>query len=161
MTPIQTTSSAKKLSQSLTDSKITLVGGCFDILHIGHIQFLEKAKKLGDVLVVLLESDSRVTELKGEGRPVNSQPDRATLLSALKAVDYVILLPEMKSEDYDKLVLDLKPKFIAVTAGDRGISFKQRSANLVGAKVVSVVGTIPDKSTSKVLQVILKRSAGK
>ena len=64
--------------------KIVLVGGCFDILHLGHVVFLEKAKKEGDVLVVLLESDEKVRFLKGKGRPVHTQSERAEILSALK-----------------------------------------------------------------------------
>ena len=79
--------------------KITvLAGGCFDVLHPGHIVFLEKAKKAGDYLVVLLESDKKIRKLKGKGRPVHSQKERAEILSALKSVDSVVCLPYMEND---------------------------------------------------------------
>ena len=100
---------------------IVVAGGCFDILHVGHVRFLQSAKKLGDVLFVLLESDKNVKKLKGETRPINSQKDRAEILSSLKSVDYVVFLPRMKSdEDYDKLITCLKPNILATTENDPG-----------------------------------------
>src|SRR5438552_12737795 len=73
--------------------QIVLAGGCFDILHPGHIQFLQQAKTTGDVLFVLLESDKKITQLKGDQRPLHTQEERAAMLIALRFVDYVILLP--------------------------------------------------------------------
>jgi FAD synthetase len=127
-----------------------LVGGCFDILHLGHIVFLEKAKAAGDYLVVLLESDETIKRLKGTKRPINSQADRAKLLSAIKFVDYIILLPEMKNEDYDQLILNLKPSVIATTKGDPGIIHKKRQSKLVEAKLIQIPH-LPEKSTSLIL----------
>src|SRR5690242_1743275 len=90
-----------KIKKNLENGKTVLVGGCFDILHLGHITFLEKAKKMGDRLVVLLESDQKTKLLKGPKRPVHSQKDRAKVLSALRFVDFVIMLPFLKKEqDY-------------------------------------------------------------
>src|SRR3989344_8872455 len=77
--------------------RIVLVGGCFDILHLGHIKFLESAKKLGDCLFVLLENDESVLRLKGKDRPINNQTERAQDLSSLSIVDYVVLLSPMKT----------------------------------------------------------------
>ena len=74
--------------------KIVFTNGCFDILHAGHVKYLREAAKLGEVLVVGLNSDSSVKRLKGESRPVNSQEDRAEILCALGFVDYVVIFEE-------------------------------------------------------------------
>jgi len=73
-----------------SDKKIVFTNGCFDILHMGHVKYLEKAKKLGDILVVGINSDDSVTRLKGDNRPINSLQDRSCILASLKSVDYVI-----------------------------------------------------------------------
>ena len=134
---------------------IVLVGGCFDILHPGHVFFLEKAKKVGDILVVFLESDQKVRELKGINRPVHTQIDRAKVLAALRAVDYVVLLPYIKNEtEYDELVGKIKPDVIATTIKDANTSHHQRSARLVGAKFKLVARVINDYSTSSLISSI-------
>ena len=73
---------------------IVFTNGCFDILHIGHIHYLEAAKSLGDVLIIGLNTDKSVSDLKGPERPINQQDDRANVLSALRAVDVVVLFDE-------------------------------------------------------------------
>lgn len=134
---------------------IVLVGGCFDILHPGHVFFLEKAKKAGDKLVVFLESDQKVRELKGINRPVHTQIDRAKVLAALRAVDYVVLLPYIKNEtEYDELVGKIKPDVIAATIKDANTSHHQRSAKKVGAKFKLVARVIDDHSTSSLISSI-------
>lgn len=90
--------------------KIVFTNGCFDILHAGHITYLEKANHLGDLLVVGLNSDSSVKALKGEARPINNQKDRALVLSSLYFVDYVAIFNEDTPE---KLIRILKPDIIA------------------------------------------------
>lgn len=137
------------------NKKLVLVGGCFDLLHIGHITFLEEAKKNGDYLIVLLESDETITATKGPKRPINSQLDRAKILAALAAVDYVVLLqPEMNDTDYDNLVIPLKPAIIATTSGDSNRHHKERQAQLVHAKVLDVTMPISDKSTTKLIKLL-------
>ncbi len=134
---------------------VVLAGGCFDILHPGHVFFLEKAKKVGDKLVVLLESDQKVKELKGINRPVHTQIDRAKVLSALRVVDYVVLLPYIKFEtEYDELVGKIKPDVIAATIKDVNTSHHQRSAKKVGAKFKLVTRVIDDHSTSSLISSI-------
>lgn len=148
--------SASRVSQLNKDlkqqkKKIVLVGGCFDILHPGHIVFLEKAKKAGDTLVVFLESDQKVKQLKGRNRPVHTQKIRARVLSALRYVDFVVLLPFLeKSEQYDVLVSKLKPAIIAQTQGSND-PHKSRAARIVGAKLKYVTRIIGNYSTSKIL----------
>lgn len=132
--------------------KIVLVGGCFDVLHPGHIIFLEKAKKAGDYLVVLLESDQKVRQLKGEKRPVHTQIDRAKILKALRFVDEVVMLPYIKSDQgYDQLIKKIKPDIIATTFKDKNIYHYQRSAKKVGAKLKFVTKIIGEHSTSQIL----------
>lgn len=129
--------------------RIVLVGGCFDILHIGHVVFLEEAKKKGDVLLVWVESDETIKKQKGEQRPIHTQQDRAHVVAALECVDYVVLLPHfINNEQYDNLVMKLKPAIIAATKGDSEIGHKQRSAMQVGAKVVYVTKRVTNASTS-------------
>lgn len=112
---------------------VVIVGGCFDILHLGHILFLEKAKKEGDYLFILLESDETIKKWKGENRPINSQKDRAYLLSKLEMIDFIIPLKEMtKDAQYDKIIFQLKPDVLATTKGDPNVKHKERQAKLIG-----------------------------
>lgn len=135
--------------------KTVLVGGCFDILHPGHVIFLEKAKKMGNRLIVLLESDEKVKKLKGVNRPVHTQKDRAKVLSALRFVDSVICLPFMKEEaEYDKVIAKIRPDIIAVTKGYANIDYHKRSAAKVGAKLKYVTNIVGDYSTSKLLKMV-------
>jgi len=97
--------------------KIVFTNGCFDLLHVGHIRYLAQAKKLGDFLIIGLNSDSSVKELKGKDRPINSFEDRATLLSAIESVDLVIMFEEQTPEN---LIKDVVPD-ILVKGGDYNI----------------------------------------
>lgn len=80
--------------------RVVATNGCFDILHVGHIRYLAAARKLGDVLVVGLNGDDSVRQLKGEGRPVNREQDRAEVLTALESVDYVTIFPEKRATNF-------------------------------------------------------------
>lgn len=137
--------------------KVVLVGGCFDILHIGHITFLEKAKATGDALFVLLEDDKSIRKIKGENRPINNQDDRAKILAALESVDYVILLPpNLIDRDYDHMIIELKPAIIATTQGDMQKKNKERQASSVNCKVIEVTNFISDQSTSRLVKLLGK-----
>lgn len=138
--------SAKLHEQNKT---IVLAGGCFDILHLGHVEFLKKAKEKAAALFVLLESDEKVKQIKGENRPIHSQEERAKVLSALEMVDYVVLLPYfMANKDYDKLVISIKPDIIATTKADKYRKHKERQAKLLNAQVLDVIDRLPNKSTN-------------
>jgi glycerol-3-phosphate cytidylyltransferase len=76
------------------NKKIVSTNGCFDILHVGHVRYLQESKKQGDILVVYLNSDASVKRLKGESRPLNNEADRAEVLAALACVDYVVIFEE-------------------------------------------------------------------
>lgn len=137
------------------NNKIVLVGGCFDVLHLGHVIFLEKAKKLGDKLIVLLESDKNIKKEKGNNRPINNQENRAKMLMSLKAVDEVIKLPEMKTdEEYVTLIKKISPSIIAITDGDKRRLQKKEQARMIGAKLVVVTKLVPSQSTSRVIEII-------
>ena len=106
--------------------KIVFTNGCFDLLHVGHIRYLAQAKKLGDYLIIGLNSDSSVKELKGEDRPINSFEDRATLLLAIEPVDLVVMFEEQTPEN---LINDIVPN-ILVKGGDYNIE------DIVGYQIV-------------------------
>ncbi len=150
---------AKKLAKDFRkqNKAIIVTGGCFDILHIGHIELFNKSKKHGDILFVLLENDINVTKLKGKGRPINPQPERAEVLANLSSVDYVVMLDEMKNnEDYDDLIFDLKPFTITTTKGNPQSIHNERQAKKIGAKVLYVTKRINNKSTSLLAKIISK-----
>lgn len=150
---ILTLNQVKDLRKKLAGRKIVLAGGAFDILHLGHITFLENAKKEGQVLVVLLESDERVKAIKGEERPINNQEERAKVLSSLRFVDFVVKLPFFRSDnEYDEITKKISPAIIATTQGDEHIHHKQRQAKLIGAELKVVTPRIPHRSTSKLVK---------
>lgn len=149
----------ESLSLSLSLKKkgksIVLAGGCFDILHLGHIKFLELAKKQGDFLFVLLESDKTVRELKGRGRPINRQADRAIVLASLIHVDYVVLMPRIsKNGQYDAIIRALNPNVLATTENEAVNQHLERQAKKINAKVVYVTKRIKSKSTTKFANLI-------
>lgn len=140
-----------KLKKNAVGQKVVLVGGCFDVLHPGHLIFLERAKKEGDLLVVLLESDEKIRVLKGEKRPIHTQADRAKVLSDIKFVNFVILLSYLKKEsDYDEVVKKISPTVIAVTKGVDD-SHHKRVAKLSGATLKYVTKIVGDYSTTKII----------
>lgn len=159
MEKIVTVQQAIQISKQLHEENknVVLAGGCFDILHIGHITFLEKAKAAGDSLFVFLEPDESIKKLKGENRPINNQEDRAKILAALEAVDYVILLtPNLRDADYDRMIIQIKPAIIATTQGDFYKKHKERQAALINSKVVEVTDYIMDQSTSRLVKLLGK-----
>lgn len=108
------------------DKKIVFTNGCFDILHRGHVSYLAEARKLGDLLIIGLNSDASVRKLKGPERPINNEQDRKHVLSALRSVDFVEIFDSPTPLD---LILKVKPK-ILVKGGDWKID------QIVGAKEV-------------------------
>lgn len=141
MKKIISTDTAYKISKESKskDKKIILVGGCFDILHNGHIKFLNESKKHADLLFLLLESDENIKRFKGESRPINTQKERAFILSALTSVDYIIALSGVtKNEDYDKLIVQIQPDYIALTKGDKNKSKRELQCKLVKAELVEI-----------------------
>jgi len=127
------------------DKKIVFTNGCFDILHAGHVKYLEEAKSFGDILVLGLNSDESVKRLKGESRPINEWIDRATVLAALESVDFVI---EFKEDTPYELIKAIKPD-VLVKGGD------YEGKEVVGsdiAKETRLVEFVDGKSTTKIIQ---------
>ncbi|WP_457606245.1 D-glycero-beta-D-manno-heptose-7-phosphate kinase [Nitratifractor sp.] len=127
--------------------KIVFTNGCFDILHLGHVKYLETARSFGDVLIVGLNSDASVRRLKGESRPVNPQYDRAYLLAALEAVDYVTIFDE---ETPYELLKRIRPD-ILVKGGD------YEGKEVVGSDLageVRLVDFVEGRSTTKIIEKI-------
>lgn len=106
--------------------KVVFTNGCFDILHLGHVKYLEKAKRLGDVLVVGLNSDSSVRAIKGDSRPINNERARAMVLASLCFVDYVTVFSDDTPE---RLIRKLKPDILV-----KGADWK--AGDIVGADFV-------------------------
>lgn len=138
----------------LCEDKV-IVGGCFDVFHLGHAIFLEKAKALGKTLIVLLESDEKVRDLKGKNRPINNQKNRAELLIRLSAVDFVINLKKEK-DDYGEILRKINPKIIAITKGDKNLDKKKLIADKVGVEIIEIEEVVPDFSSSKIIEKISK-----
>ena len=129
------------------DKKIVFTNGCFDLLHAGHVRYLETAKSFGDMLILGLNSDRSVTVLKGEGRPINTQLDRAYILAALEAVDYVVIFD--KDTPYD-LIKAVKPH-VLVKGGD------YEGQEVVGQDIadeLKLVQFVDGKSTTKTIEKI-------
>jgi len=119
--------------------KIVLAGGCFDILHYGHVLFMQKARSAGDSLVLLLESDEFISQVKKK-KPVHTQQQRAEILAALGYVDYVILLPLLKNpdNDYERIVKEIHPSLIALTEGDSREAQKKVFAEMINATLLLI-----------------------
>ena len=117
--------------------KVVFTNGCFDIIHAGHVKYLAEAKKLGDVLFLGLNSDQSVRRLKGDSRPINSEADRASVLSALRSIDYVVVFGEDTPEN---IIRTIRPD-VLVKGGD------YKPADIVGYDIVTaregIVVTVP------------------
>lgn len=134
--------------QKLNGKKVVFTNGCFDIIHSGHIYYLTEAKKLGDILVIGLNTDNSVRRLKGENRPINNQNDRAAVLSALRPVDFVCYFDEDTPLELIKII---NPD-VLVKGADYSLE------NIVGADFVIANGGsvqtiqfIPNKSTTNII----------
>ncbi len=134
-----------------TQKKIVFTNGCFDILHSGHVTYLEQAKSLGDILVVGLNSDTSVKKLKGESRPINSESDRAIVIAALASVDFVCIFPEYTPI---ALIQKLQPN-IHVKGGDyKAEDLPEYPIIKAYGGDVSILSFVPGKSSSSIIKKI-------
>ena len=133
--------------------KIVFTNGCFDLLHTGHVRYLKAAKKLGDVLIVGVNSDASVKTLKGKHHPIVPEEERAEIVDALKPVDYVVLFHESNPEALIQLV---KPD-IHVKGGDYTMADIPEAplVKSLGGKTV-ILKEVEGKSTSNIIQQILQ-----
>jgi D-beta-D-heptose 7-phosphate kinase/D-beta-D-heptose 1-phosphate adenosyltransferase len=131
------------------DQRLVFTNGCFDLLHPGHVQTLEAARALGDALIVVMNSDASVGKLKGEGRPVVCEQERAEILAALECVDAVVIFDDLTPrETITALLPDVLVKG-GDWAGDQIIGREEVEA--AGGRVVSVP-VVPTYSTTAILQ---------
>jgi len=136
------------------NKKIVFTNGCFDILHAGHVQYLAEAKGLGNILILGLNSDNSVKRLKGNDRPINSENERAIVLSALSSVSYIVIF----NEDTPYMLIDhIKPN-ILVKGGD------WKAEDIVGSDIVKLyngevksLSFIKGKSSSNIINKIKEK----
>ena len=126
--------------------KIVTTNGCFDILHVGHLRYLKKAKSFGDILVVALNSDSSTKALKGETRPINNQNDRAELLSNLNCVDIVVIFDEISPE---KLLVEIAPDIHTKGADYTLETLPEAKAIIEAGGRIEFIEFVEGKSTTK------------
>jgi len=138
----------------LQNKKVVFTNGCFDILHAGHVDYLNKSKALGDILILGLNSDSSIRNIKGEKRPVVPQNERAFILSNLKAVDYVTIFNE---DDPHEVIKKLVPDILV-----KGADWKVE--NIIGKDVVENAGGkvetiefVNMQSTTNIIKTVLEK----
>ncbi|RKY37711.1 MAG: D-glycero-beta-D-manno-heptose 1-phosphate adenylyltransferase [Candidatus Omnitrophota bacterium] len=138
------------------NKKIVFTNGCFDLLHYGHVDYLEQAKKNGDILLVGLNSDLSVTKIKGSGRPINNQDARAYLVAALQSVDYVVIFNASTPLD---IIMKLEPDVLV-----KGADWK--AEEIVGSDYVKACGGrvaqidfVKGYSTTNLVKKIVKKNS--
>ena len=138
-----------------TGKKLVVTNGCFDILHPGHVTYLETARNFGDALLVGINGDAAVRDLKGRGRPVNSEADRAVVLAALDSVSAVCIFPTKTATDFLKAA---QPD-IYVKGGDytlETLNQDERKAVEAAGGAIRIIPFVPGKSTTALLEKISK-----
>ncbi len=135
--------------------KLVVTNGCFDILHLGHVTYLESARNLGDALLVGVNADAAISQLKGPGRPVNSEHDRASVVAALESVTAISVFTEREAT---RFLTAVEPD-IYVKGGDYNLDTinqeERRAVEKAGGKIV-FIPFVPGKSTTGLLQKISK-----
>ncbi len=156
MNGLKTPDEIKLIRKKFRDEKkkVVFTNGCFDLIHAGHVDYLTKARELGDALIVGLNSDSSVRRIKGDKRPILSEKERAFIISSLKPVDFVVIFDE---DTPAELISEVIPD-ILVKGADWPIE------NIIGREVVEANGGevktirfINDQSTSKIIKSILDK----
>jgi len=139
--------------------RLVLTNGCFDLLHPGHVRYLQAARGLGDALAVAINGDQSVRELKGEGRPLNRENDRAEVVAALGCVDHVVVFPELRAT---RLLEEVRPS-IYVKGGDytRASLDQEEQAVLekIGAEI-RILPFEPGHSTSELVEKMRRLPSG-
>jgi len=135
-------------------ARIVFANGCFDVLHVGHIRYLEAAKALGDLLIVGINSDQQARRLKGNGRPVMSQDQRAEIVAAFEAVDFVTIFEEPTVE---QLLLALKPDIHAKGTDYTEDSVPERDVVRSFGGRVAIVGDPKNHSSSEMIDKVSRR----
>jgi rfaE bifunctional protein nucleotidyltransferase chain/domain len=132
---------------------IVTTNGCFDILHVGHVRYLEKTKSFADVLIVALNSDKSVKSIKGDSRPINNENDRAEVLSGLKSVDYVVLFDEDSPID---LLLQIKPDVYTKGADYTIETLPEAKPIMEAGGRIEFISFVEGKSTTSIIEKMRK-----
>lgn len=138
-------------------ARIVLANGCFDILHVGHVRYLEGARALGDLLVVGINGDEQVRLLKGEGRPLVPERERAETVASLRAVDFVTIFPEPTVE---AILRAIRPDIHAKGTDYTEDSVPERDVVRSFGGRVAIVGDPKDHSTSEMISQLVQRDKG-
>jgi D-glycero-beta-D-manno-heptose 1-phosphate adenylyltransferase len=134
-----------------TGKKLVVTNGCFDLLHVGHVRYLQAARKLGDALAVGLNGDESVRALKGKGRPLNKGQDRAEVLAALSSVDYVAIFPEVRATRF----LETVRPAVYVKGGDytaETLDAQERAALEKSGAQIRILPFVEGYSTSRLIE---------
>ncbi len=138
--------------------KLVMVSGCFDLMHIGHMEFLSDAKALGDVLFISLGSDKTVKTLKGDKRPIMNEGYRAQMLASLQVVDFVVVANEEEVAlpsgiDFNRLITIIRPDIFAINKGNRSVAEKQDLLASVGGRLAEIEGKQITSTTETVAKI--------
>ncbi len=156
MNELKTIEEIKSIRKKLKaeQKKVVFTNGCFDLIHAGHVDYLSKAKALGDILIVGLNSDSSIKRIKGDKRPILNEQERAFIISNLKPVDFIVIFDE---DTPAKLIDEVIPD-VLVKGADWSID------NIIGREIVEANGGevrtiefVNDQSTSKIINSILNK----
>ena len=139
----------------LQGKKVVLTNGCFDILHVGHLRYLQEARRLGDVLVVAVNSDKSMRLIKDPGRPILAENERVALVSALRCVDHVVLFDE---PDVSHVLEVLRPAIHAKGTDYTEQTVPERAKVLAYGGEVRIAGDPKNHSTRDIIEQILKKA---
>ena len=159
MAPLVSIEEAVRLASAwrAQGKRVVLANGCFDLLHVGHVRYLEAARSLGDVLLVALNGDAAVRRLKGPGRPLMPAAERAELVGALAGVDAVLVFDDDRA---DALIARLRPDIHAKGTDYSEESVPEREAVLAAGGRVAIAGDPKAHATEDLIRTILERFAG-
>ena len=141
-----------------SERKLVFTNGCFDLLHVGHVRYLQAARALGDALLVAINGDESVRALKGEGRPLNRAADRAEVIAALECVDHVVIFPEVRATQ----MLEIVRPAIYAKGGDYTAATLDTDERAALERIGSEIRTlpfVPGHSTSGLLEKVKQAGA--
>ena len=141
------------LSYESDDKKIVMTNGCFDILHAGHTYILEESKKLGDILIIALNSDLSVKKIKSKDRPIVSELDRAYVLSCLSSVDHIILFD---NESPEEIICEILPEILIKGSDYNGKKVAGEDCLIRNGKKVVLIDLIEGKSSTLIIDKVSK-----
>ena len=141
------------VSYESNNKKIIMTNGCFDILHAGHTYILEESKKLGDILIVALNSDLSVKKIKSKNRPIVSELDRAYVLSCLSSVDYIILFD---NESPEEIICEILPDILIKGSDYKGKKVAGEDCLTRNGKKVVLIDLIKGKSSTSIIDKVSK-----